>query len=61
MSLKLGLSLLGKHMYYMRMIRGVRWAWNVACAKEMRNAHKIKVEKHESKKPFGKPLRMLGG
>jgi hypothetical protein len=34
---------------------GAGWAERVACMREMRNVHKILVEKPEGKRPLGRP------
>jgi hypothetical protein len=45
--------------YYVRVIksRSIRWVGHVARMKEMRNAHKILIEKPERKRQLGRPSR----
>jgi hypothetical protein len=35
--------------------RRMRWVGHVACMGKMRNAYKMLVGKHESKRPLGRP------
>jgi len=37
----------------------MRWTGHVACVGERRGLHNILVEKHEGKRPLGKPRRRL--